>query len=121
MDFRQETTGRVEAIFLTQEGELVPQPAGRPIVEILYISRDKTRITSAVIPTVMVELEPGHYFYDWIIPADHPTIEHQISYKGIIDDQVAIGEDTVTVLPAFPKCVFTPTTLTTTTIKGCGC
>lgn len=97
-DFRQGTTGRLDAVFLNYLGELVQQDP-LPTVEIIYIATDTGWPTSAIETTLMDELEPGKYYYDWYIDIDHPTVTHQITYRGIIDGLRVVGEDIVTVLP----------------------
>jgi len=113
VDFRQGTIGRLEASFITTGGQLVDQPDHLPTVEVIYIHPELLQPMTAIPTTIMREIEPGRYFLDWHIPIDQSITEHQITYRGIIDDRDVIGEDVVTILPLIAKCVFTPVTLIT--------
>lgn len=120
VDFRQGTTGRLEATFITIDGILVDQPDHLPTVEVIYIDPYLLQPVTSIATTLMMKIEPGKYFINWRIPINEPTIEHQIIYRGLIEDKNVIGEDVVTVLPLVPKCVFTPAVLTTKINCGCG-
>ena len=118
--FRQDTTGRLQVTFLTLIGSIVAQPEGLPTIEIVYIDPDNLGMTTALPLTIMFEIEPGRYFFDWRVPLDEPLLAHQVIYRGKIDTLDVLGEDILTVLPATPQCLFTPTILTK--VKGgCGC
>ncbi len=112
-DFRQGSVGRLEVAFFTYLGELVPQ-INMPTVEVLYIDLATEQPATAVEITPMYEYELGRYYYDWYIPINQPTIPHQVQYKGLIDGQVVVGEDIVTILPANSQlcCTYTPTAVT---------
>lgn len=115
-DFRQGTIGTLEVTFFDEEGEIVPQP--RPAtVEVIYIN-NRSKAATAIQRTQMTFVADGRYRFDWSIPEDQPTVEHQIIYRGVIDGLRVIGEDTVTILPKKSQCVFEPTKLIT---KICGC
>jgi len=116
--FRQGTTERITTAFITYSGVVIPQPVGLPTVEIIFIN-DNLKPESAIARMVMTEYDVGRYFYDWNIPIDQPTTEHQIIYKGIIDGRKVIGEDTVTILPIIVDCPVTPVNLDNN--QGCGC
>lgn len=119
MDFRQGTIGRVEVKFtLVEGGTPVPQPDNLPTVDIIFIDPERLQPATSVQRTIMTEFDPGEYFFNWMIPLDEPTIEHQIYFRGRIGLDDVVGEDTVTVLPASPDCLYTPCVLATT-VKGC--
>jgi hypothetical protein len=113
IDFRQGTIGRLEASFITSGGTLVDQPDFLPTIEIIYIHPELLQPMTAIGTTLMNKIEPGRYFLKWYIPTDQPTTEHQIIYRGSIDDREVIGEDTVTILSLIEQCRFTPSTLQT--------
>lgn len=118
--FRQGTLGRLEALFATHDGQIVPQPEGLPTVEIVYINPDNQQMATALSTMQMFEIEPGHYFFDWRVPLDQPLLVHQVIYRGIVDELPVIGEDLFTVLAATPQCMFVPC-LITTMRTYCGC
>ena len=117
--FRQGTIGRLQTVFLTQNGEIVEQPVGYPTVSVIYIDPVTLQPTTSVATTLMKHNADGTYYYDWFIPKDEPITEHQIIYRGIIDEQQVIGEDTVTVLAGELECAFTVSVLTSTCSPCC--
>jgi len=118
--FRQGTIGRFEAVLMRPDGTLAEQPTGSPTIEVIYIDTASQQTSTAVPVTPMWEISPGRYFFTWRIPLNHPLLVHQVTYWGWIDGDRVIGEDTFTVLPATPRCMYVPCLLTE--IKGCrGC
>ncbi len=120
-EFRQGTTGRLLATFLTPIGRLVDQPSGLPTVEVIYIDPNTSQPVTALTRSLMRRISLGLYFFDWRIPLDQPQQAHQIIYRGQIDELLTIGEDTVTILGATPECAFVPSKITTTKSTTCRC
>ena len=118
--FRQGTIGRLEISIYTTDDALVPQPAGLPTVEAVYIDPVTRSMSTAIPQTAMYEMDVGRYYYEWYVPLDQPLLVHQVIYRGKIDEDDVIGEDLFTVLPLTPCCMFVPTVIST--IKACrGC
>lgn len=114
--FRQNSVGRFEVTMLTHNGVLVPQSAGFPTLEVIFVDPSTNRIHTAISTVAMFEIEPGRYFYEWKVPFDQPLLVHQAIHRGFIDDTAVLGEDVFTVLPITPTCLRAPTLLTK--IKG---
>lgn len=119
-DFRQGTIGRLQTVFIRQDGSIERQPIAFPTVAVIYIDPDNLQPTTAVPVTVMDEEgESGRYYYDWYIPEDEPITEHEIIFRGWLEGEYVIGEDTVTILPKSAVCVFSPTQISGTICKPC--
>lgn len=118
--FRQGTLCRFEVVLMRPDRSLVDQPDGSPTIEVVYIDTASQQVSTAIPVTPMWKVSEGRYMYTWQIPLDHPLLVHQVTFWGWIDGDHVIGEDTFTVLPACPRCVYVPCLLTE--IKGrCGC
>jgi len=117
--FRQDTVGHFEVVVIVED-QLIPQPEGWPTIEAVYIDPASRMMTTAIPQSQMYQVEPGRYYFDWCVPTDQPLLVHQVIYRGKIEDDDVIGEDTFTVLPITPVCLIVPTVLTTNKAeRGC--
>lgn len=74
-------------------GDLVPQPAGQPTIDIASIDPE-THIRNIAIPvTPMIEIEPGRYFFVWRIAKDAPPINHVVVLRAIIEQEAQSASD----------------------------
>lgn len=88
--------GTVLPFYLTVKdisGDLVPQPAGQPTIDIASIDPE-THVRNVAVPiTPMVEIEPGRYFYVWRIAKDEPPVNHIAVLRAIIESEAVSASD----------------------------
>ena len=59
-------------------GDLVPQPAGQPTIDIATVNPE-TPIRHVSLPvTPMIEIVPGRYFFVWRIDKNEPIGNHVV-------------------------------------------
>jgi len=88
--------GDVLPIYLavrTIAGDLVPQPANSPTIDIVYVEPD-THVRKIAVPTsLMIEIEPGRYFFNWRIPRNEPPVLHTAMLHAVLDDSETVATD----------------------------
>jgi hypothetical protein len=76
----------------TLGGDLVPQPANSPTLELLY-NDECTHAGQRSVNVVMSMIEPGRYFYVWRIPKNEPLVRHHIVFRAVLDDEQDVATD----------------------------
>lgn len=77
----------------TVSGDLIDQPINNPIIMITYIDPTTNIRKIAVNRTLMIEIEPGRYFYVWRIAKDETCVTHRITMSAIIENNEEIATD----------------------------
>lgn len=74
-------------------GDLIPQPAGQPTIDIASVDQE-THVRNVAIPvTPMIEIEPGRYFFVWRIKDEEPLGEHTVVLRAIIEGDAITASD----------------------------
>lgn len=88
--------GEAFPVYLTVKnvgGDLVPQPAGSPTIEVAFIDPDTKVRRVPVTRTAMGIIEPGRHFFVWRVAKDEVPTNHIIVLQAILEDEVAAASD----------------------------